>query len=51
MIFEVHGDVSHLDDMTKQIILDELYDDLLEEGFSEADAKFQVEMYEFELNN
>lgn len=51
MIFEIQGDLTNLDDMTKQVILDELYDDLIAEGFSDEEAKMQVEMYEYELNN
>lgn len=51
MIFEIQGDLNNLDDMTKQVILDELYDYLIEEGYSEKEAKMQVEVHEYELNN
>ena len=48
-IFEFYSDHGKLDPMTKQILLQEYYEELLDEGFSPENAKIQMEMLKFEV--
>lgn len=48
-VFEFYGDHSKMDPMSRKIMLQEFYEELLDEGFSEENAKIQTEMMEFEL--
>jgi len=51
MIYEISNldEFKNLDKMTRDILLSEFEEELIDEGFSEEEAKFQREMLEFEL--
>ena len=51
MIFEFYGDHSKLDPMTRDIILQERYEDLIDEGYSKEEAKMMIEMLKYELDD
>jgi hypothetical protein len=53
MIYEISDpdEFKKLDKMTQDILLSEFEEDLIDEGFTEEEAKFQREMMEFELFN
>ena len=53
MIYEIHNldEFKNLDKMTQDILLSEFEEELIDEGFTEEDAKMQREIMEFELFN
>lgn len=53
MIYEISDpdEFKNLDKMTQDILLSEFEEDLIDEGFTEEEAKMQREMMEFELFN
>jgi len=53
MIYEIHNldEFKNLDKMTQDILLSEFEEELIDEGFTEEEAKMQREMMEFELFN
>lgn len=52
MIYEINPDeFKNLDKMTQDILLSEFEEELIDEGFTEEEAKMQREMMEFELFN
>lgn len=53
MIYEIHNldEFKNLDKMTQDILLSEFEEELIDEGFTEEEAKMQREIMEFELFN
>ncbi len=53
MIYEISDldEFKKLDKMTQDILHSEFEEDLIDEGFTEEEAKMQREMMEFELFN
>lgn len=53
MIYEIYNpdEFKNLDKMTQDILLSEFEEELIDEGFTEEEAKMQREMMEFELFN
>lgn len=53
MIYEISDpdEFKNLDKMTQDILLSEFEEELIDEGFTEEEAKMQREMMEFELFN
>ena len=51
MIYEISNldEFKNLDNMTRDILLSEFEEELIDEGFSEEEAKMQREILEFEL--
>lgn len=49
MIFEFSSNWSKLDPITKEVILEEYEDCLIEEGHSEENIKIEMEMIKYEL--
>ena len=49
MIIEIDDSFKDLDKMTQNIILQEYYEDMIEEGISEENAKIQIDMIKYEL--
>lgn len=48
-IFEFYGDHSDMDPMTRDILLGEFEEELIDEGFTPEEAKFHRKMMEEEL--
>jgi len=53
MIYEISDpdEFKKLDKLTQDILLSEFEEELIDEGFTEEEAKMQREMMEFELFN
>lgn len=53
MIYEIcdPNEFKNLDKMTQNILLSEFEEELIDEGFTEEEAKIQREMMKFELFN
>lgn len=49
MILEFDGNFKGIDPITKQVMLDEYYEELLDEGFTTSEARMQIEIIEDEL--
>ena len=49
MIIEIDEDFYKLDKVSQDIILQEYYEDMIEEGISEENAKLQIDMIKWEL--
>jgi len=49
MIIEINEDFYKLDKFSQDIILQEYYEDMIEEGISEENAKLQIDMIKWEL--
>ena len=49
MILEFDGNFNDVDPITKQVMLDEFYEELLDEGFTTSEARMQVDIIEGEL--
>ena len=49
MILEIDEGFKDLDKMTQDIILQEYYEDMIEEGISEENAKIQLDIIKYEL--
>lgn len=49
MILEFDGNFNGIDPITKEIMLDEYYEELLDEGFTTSEARIQVEIIESEI--
>ena len=49
MILEFDGNFKGIDPMTKKMLLDEYYEELLDEGYSTIQARDTVNILEYEL--
>lgn len=47
--YAFYGDTTQIDEETKNIMLREFYEELIDEGYTEAEAHAATEMMDYEL--
>lgn len=49
MIYEFYGNHSNMDELSKRYLLEEIEEDMRDQGMHEEDIKIQMEMLKYEL--